>query len=171
HRARGLHEPRRHLGPSRPGAVRGRPQAVHQSRPRRGAGPPDMSGAAAFSISSGLAEAIGRHAAARPEAPAFRFMARDGAVRRTIAWRELHRQGSRIAGGLYAAGLVGRRVAIVCPDAADFVLALAGCLLAGAVAVPLPAVATRRSAERIAAILATAAPAALVGPAATLAEP
>ena len=36
---------------------------------------------------------------------------------------------------------------------------------------PLPAVATRRSAERIGAILATAAPAALIGAAATLAEP
>jgi acyl-CoA synthetase (AMP-forming)/AMP-acid ligase II len=119
----------------------------------------------------GLAEAIGRHAAVRPDAPAFRFMARDGKVKRTIAWRELHEEGRRIAGALHAGGFAGRRVAIVCPEAADFVVALAGCLLAGAVAVPLPAVATRRAAERIAAIVKSAAPAAMIGRDATLREP
>ena len=119
----------------------------------------------------GLADAIGRHATARPDAPAFRFMAREGKVKRMIAWRELHHDGSRIAAALHAGGYAGRRVAIVCPEAADFVVALAGCLLAGAVAVPLPAVATRRSAERIAAIVKSAGPAALIGPAATLREP
>lgn len=119
----------------------------------------------------GLAETIARHAAARPDGPAFRFTDREGRTKREITWHGLHRDGGRIAGALRAGGFAGGRVAIVCPEPADFVLALAGCLLAGAVAVPLPAVATRRSAERIGAIVKTAAPAALVGSAATLAEP
>jgi len=119
----------------------------------------------------GLAETIAHHVEVRADATAFRFMARDGRVKRETTWRELHRDGSRIAGALRAGGFAGRRAAIICPEPADFVMALAGCLLAGVVAVPLPAIATRRSAERIGAIVRTAAPAALIGSAATLAEP
>ena len=119
----------------------------------------------------GLVESISRHAGERALAPAFRFVDRAGRVKRALDWGELYREGRRIAAALAAHRLPGRRVAIICPEPADFILALTGCLLAGAVAVPLPAVATRRSAERIGAILETAAPAALLGSAATLAEP
>ena len=130
-----------------------------------------MSASARSHAFPGLVESIARHAGERPRAPAFRFVDRAGRVKREIDWKGLEREGGRIAAALLGYGLAGRRVAIICPEAADFVVALTGCLLAGAVAVPLPAVATRRSAERIGAILATAAPAALIGAAATLAEP
>ena len=42
----------------------------------------------------GLAETIGRHVEMRADATAFRFMARDGRVKREMTWRELHRTHS-----------------------------------------------------------------------------
>jgi acyl-CoA synthetase (AMP-forming)/AMP-acid ligase II len=130
-----------------------------------------MNGPVAPQRPRGLAESVASHVAARGDAPAFRFLDRNGAVKREISWRGLHRDGCRIAARLATDRLAGQRVAIVCPEPADFVVALVGCLIAGSVAVPVPAVATRRSAERIGAIIRTAMPAAVIGSAGTLAEP
>ena len=104
-----------------------------------------------------LVDTISRHAGERPHAPAFYFLDRRGRAKREIVWGELAEHADRVAAGLLDRGLAGRRVAIICPEPADFVVALTGCFFAGAIAVPLPAVATRRSAERIGAIVETAA--------------
>jgi nonribosomal peptide synthetase protein BlmVI len=117
-----------------------------------------------------LAGALRRHAEARPQAPAFRFLDRHGRATTELTWRDLTDEAGRIAAQLQARDLTGRRVAIICPNPADFVLALSACLLAGVVAVPVPAVATRRSADRIRSIVASAEPAAILATGKTLAE-
>ena len=159
-------------GAPRPRHVRRRAETLHRSWSDRKIDPAGMSASAR---SQALAGARREHRSPCRGASAgagFPLLDRVGRVKREIDWSGLEREGGRIAAALLGnRDLVGRRVAIICPEAADFVVALTGCLLGGAIAVPLPAVATRRSAERIGAILATAAPAALIGPAATLAEP
>jgi acyl-CoA synthetase (AMP-forming)/AMP-acid ligase II len=63
-----------------------------------------------------------------------------------------------------AGGLRGEAVAIASSRPRSFVVALVGCLYAGAVAVPLPSVVNRRAAGRISAILKAAQPKAILGP-------
>jgi acyl-CoA synthetase (AMP-forming)/AMP-acid ligase II len=65
-------------------------------------------------------------------------------------------------------GLRDRRVGILCSEPREFVVALAAAMLAGAVAVPLPATLSRRSAPRVRAILQKSRVAALIAPQATL---
>ncbi|MFT3852797.1 MAG: AMP-binding protein [Ilumatobacteraceae bacterium] len=55
-----------------------------------------------------------------------------------LTYRELWDAAARVAGGLRASGVAGGdRVAIRLPNGADWVVAFFGCLLAGAVAVPV----------------------------------
>ncbi len=116
-----------------------------------------------------IAQRLAHHAATRPADIAFRFVGRHATEARSVSWGALHDEARRIAGAL--AGLVGRPVVILCPDPRDFVAALSGCLVAGAVAVPVPGNATRRAAGRIRSIVETARPAALIAPEATLGQP
>ena len=123
---------------------------------------------AVFAPLRSVTESIDRHARERPSDVAFRFLGRHAVDRRDLAWSEVRESAVRVADGLAARSLAGRPVAIICPDPRDFVIALCGCFYAGAIAVPVPAVATRRSAERIRSIIATAKPGAVLAPAAVL---
>jgi len=116
-----------------------------------------------------IPERLAAHAAARPDDTAFRFVGRHAAETRSMTWGALHGEACAIAGGLD--GLAGRPAVVLCPDPRDFVPALAACLLAGAVAVPVPGSATRRAMPRIRAIVAAARPAALLAPEKVLAQP
>jgi acyl-CoA synthetase (AMP-forming)/AMP-acid ligase II len=109
-----------------------------------------------------LASLILAHARSQPDGVAFRFLGRKSGQARNLTWRRLADDAVRIAGHLAASGLAGKPVAILCPDAGDFLPALAGCLLAGAVAVPTPPVSSRRSTGRIASIVKAACPEALL---------
>jgi acyl-CoA synthetase (AMP-forming)/AMP-acid ligase II len=68
---------------------------------------------------------------------------------RRLSWRDVLQQACAIAAGLRAAGIDARdRVAIMLPTGPDFVTAFFGCILAGAVPVPLyPPVRLGRLAE------------------------
>ncbi len=114
----------------------------------------------------GIPARLAAHAAARPADVAFRFTGRHAAETRAVSWGDLAHEARAIAAGLL--GLEGRPVILFCADPRRFVAALAGCLVAGAVAVPVPGTLSRRGAGRIGAILETALPAALLAPAATL---
>src|SRR5262245_7398056 len=93
------------------------------------------------------------HACERPDAVAFRFLGRHPHQTRELSWRELRESAVRLAAVFCKRSLIRAPIAIICPDPRDFVIAIAGCFLAGAIAVPVPAVATRRSAERIKSIV------------------
>src|SRR5262249_25284043 len=112
-----------------------------------------------------------RHSCERPDAVAFRFLGRHPHQTRELSWRELQESAVRLASVFGGRSLMGVPIAIICPDPCDFVVAIAGCFLASAPAVPVPAVATRRSAERIKSIVEASAPSAIVARAATLAQP
>jgi acyl-CoA synthetase (AMP-forming)/AMP-acid ligase II len=118
-----------------------------------------------------LTEALKRHAQERPSDPAFCFLDRHGKATTELTWSRLRLSAGALAANLRRHDLYARRVAIICPAAVDFVLAISACLLAGAVAVPVPAVSTRRSAERIRAIIAEAQPGAILADSNTIGEP
>jgi acyl-CoA synthetase (AMP-forming)/AMP-acid ligase II len=101
--------------------------------------------ALALEVEDTIAARLARHAGERPSEVAFRFVGRHASEARTLSWGELLAEGRAIA--------------------------LAGCLLAGVVAVPVPGVATRRAAGRIRSIVAAAAPALLIAPERLLAQP
>ena len=109
-----------------------------------------------------LASRLAQHAANRGEVVAFRFSGRSPNSGVDLTWSELWRRALSTAGGL--ARYRGQRVGILCPDAEHFVTSLAGIAVAGAIAVPMPAVLSRRSAARIHAILAAGELAAVIAP-------
>lgn len=113
-------------------------------------------------IFADLVAMLRQRAAATPERTAFVFLP-DGeheAGRLTYGAVE---QGARpVAGWLRRQGAGGQPVLIACPTGPEFVLAIFGCLLAGAIATPVPAPGGRRAAARLAAVAAqTQAPVAL----------
>ncbi|WP_421726228.1 fatty acyl-AMP ligase [Bauldia sp.] len=118
-----------------------------------------------------VAASVERHARERPHDVAFRLRGRHASQTREIDWRTLDDRARRIAGALEEHGVAGQPVAIICPSPLDFVASLCGCLYAGAVVVPVPAVATRRAAERIRSTIETARPQAILAPADVLAQP
>ena len=118
-----------------------------------------------------VAASVRRHVDERPRSVAFRFLGRHPADRRELTWADVDDHAGRVARMLLAKSLRGKPVAIICPDPCDFVIALCGCFYADAIAVPVPAVATRRAAERIRSIIETASPSAVVAPASVLDQP
>ncbi|BBK32678.1 acyl-CoA synthetase [Allostella humosa] len=79
-----------------------------------------------------------------------------------LTFAELDRRARAVGAALTAAGAAGRAVLIAIENGAAFVTAFVGCLYAGAAAVPLPAVASARTRERLAAVVAAAGPCAMI---------
>jgi acyl-CoA synthetase (AMP-forming)/AMP-acid ligase II len=111
-----------------------------------------------------LIRRLSLHASTRGESVAFRFRRGLNGAPRDITWRALREAALRGAGALLSRRLGGARIGILCPDAHDFVVALASAMMAGATAVPLPGTLGRRSAPRVAAILKASGAAALIAP-------
>jgi len=78
--------------------------------------------------------------------------------RRDLTRGALAERAGRVAGDLAAKGLAGETVAILCPNPEELLVAISACFLSGAIAVPMPPVASRRSSGRIAAIARAAKP-------------
>lgn len=74
--------------------------------------------------------------AKEPEALAFRFLADDESVAGSLTRGELDARARAVAAELVARGLRGERVVLLYAPGLDFIVALFGCLYAGAVAVP-----------------------------------
>jgi fatty acid CoA ligase FadD32 len=85
-----------------------------------------------------LTASLGRHAG--DDRPAFTFIdygdRRDG-VEETISWRELDRRARATAARLAQMTGPGERVALLCPQGIDYVVAFLGSLYAGVIGVPL----------------------------------
>lgn len=96
-----------------------------------------------------------------PQRMAYRYVDRRGRVQESSR-AHLFAAAQRIAARLVSMGAAGQRVLLACDDAANFVPGFYGCLMAGAVAVPTPAGASRRLAERTALLAKDVQPVALV---------
>lgn len=70
-----------------------------------------------------------------------------------LSYRELDRRARAIAATLQARNIRGDRVLVLCPSGVDFIVALFGCIYAGAVAVPVHPPVHNRLVGRVASIL------------------
>lgn len=115
-----------------------------------------------------LTDVLDAHAQTRPAATALRYLDRGERESDTDTYATLVEASRRIGSGLAAAGLAGQAVILLLPQGLDFVRAFLGCLRAGAIAVPVPSLGERRALQRTRAIVAHAAPGALICPAALM---
>lgn len=99
-----------------------------------------------------LGEALQVWAVERPHDRAFVFLNGQNQVAEELTFAALDRRATIIAEMLMAKGLVGKRVLLAYPPGLEFIAALFGCFYAGAVAVPVPYLLPKRSAERVEAI-------------------
>lgn len=113
-----------------------------------------------------LLAALRRHAQARGDRDAVRFLARGEAVTDRLTYAEMMAVVDETAAGLMTEGTAGRPVVLALGPGTRFVVTFLACLRAGAIAVtvPYPAVAANR--ERFAAVVADCRPFAVVSEAA-----
>jgi acyl-CoA synthetase (AMP-forming)/AMP-acid ligase II len=95
-----------------------------------------------------LHQSLARWAAERPDRRAFTFLADAGSEESVLTYGELHRRSMALAGALLQAGFAGRPVLLCIPGGSGFVVGFCACLMAGVIAVPLPASPSRRIWER-----------------------
>jgi acyl-CoA synthetase (AMP-forming)/AMP-acid ligase II len=74
-----------------------------------------------------------------PDRPAYTFLRFDGADPIRYSYRGLHRRSATVACALASRGLRGRPVLLVHPPGPEFAPAFFGALMAGSIAVPVPA--------------------------------
>ena len=73
----------------------------------------------------------------RPEADAFMFATRDGEIAERLTYAALAERAMALATRLQALDARGERAALLFSPGLDFVVALLGCMLSGAIAVPM----------------------------------
>ncbi|MFP3938400.1 MAG: AMP-binding protein [Phycisphaerae bacterium] len=95
-----------------------------------------------------------RHAADRPDQPAFVSLADDPADPSILTYFQLDRRARAIASRLQDMCLVGQPVLLVYPHGLEFVMAFLGCLYAGCIAVPTSVTHHHRTGDRFQAIVA-----------------
>jgi len=69
--------------------------------------------------------------------PLYSFLSRDGEVRESLTYAQLHEQAAALAGALQARGLKGSVLALVYPHGSEFIRAFLAAIMAGACPVPL----------------------------------
>lgn len=85
-----------------------------------------------------LTEALVRHARERPRHPAVLYRAAGNGPAARLSYEELDRRARLLAGRLAGRDVAGRPVLVVLGEGPHPAVALAGCVYAGAVAVPVP---------------------------------
>jgi acyl-CoA synthetase (AMP-forming)/AMP-acid ligase II len=96
-----------------------------------------------------LLEAFEDHVARAPAKAAFVFLGKGADETDRLTYAGLRERALAIAELLRQSGVEDGPVLLVFPPGLDFVVALLGCFYAGAIAVPVPFLATRRARERI----------------------
>ncbi|MGE0415542.1 MAG: AMP-binding protein, partial [Acetobacteraceae bacterium] len=114
-------------------------------------------------LGTGVVQQLRHRAAVHGERIALRYLDRGEREIDTATYAELDIAALRVATALRSAGAVGRPVLIALPQGLDFVRCFLGCLYAGAIAIPAPALGDPRGLERIEAIIRHARPALIVG--------
>lgn len=93
-----------------------------------------------------------------PERRAFTFIGDDGVTETHLSCAELYQRAATVAAELVRRGAAGERVLLLYPAGEAYVVAIYGCLLAGAVAVPAYPPRKNRRSSRIESIVADAEP-------------
>jgi acyl-CoA synthetase (AMP-forming)/AMP-acid ligase II len=109
-----------------------------------------------------LPAALRGHAARNPAATAFTLLEHGSREAGSLDFARLDLRARAVAARLQGLGAAGKPVAIAAPTGLEFIEAFFGCLYAGAIAVPLPEADFRRERDRASAILADAAPRAVL---------
>lgn len=109
-----------------------------------------------------IAQVIRARLADTPGTVRMRYLARGEEETATLTCAEIDEAGCRVASGLLAAGLAGKRILLVMETGPDFLAALLGCFYAGAVAVPAPEPRPGASLDRLQGIVFACRPAAIV---------
>lgn len=109
-----------------------------------------------------LIDRLRRLAAERPDSPALVELGDGENETARLDWAALDRRARAVGATLAAAGCRGAAVLIAIENGAAFVTAFLGCLQAGAAAVPVPAVASARTRERLSAVIDAARPRAIL---------
>ncbi|HJX26430.1 MAG TPA: AMP-binding protein, partial [Thermoanaerobaculia bacterium] len=109
-----------------------------------------------LSGAASLVEVMRHRAASAPDRLGYRFLADGEAEEASLTYAELDRRVRALAALLQEIGAAGERVLLLYPASLDYVVALYGCLLAGAVAVPAYPPRPNRPMPRIRAIVADA---------------
>jgi acyl-CoA synthetase (AMP-forming)/AMP-acid ligase II len=107
-------------------------------------------------------ERLARWAAERAARPALLFLEQGEHAGGSLDFATLHRRAAGIGAALAARGTNGRPVLVLARHPLHFAAAVLGCLAAGAVAVPCSAGTRGRGLDRVAAIAADCAPAAVL---------
>ena len=109
-----------------------------------------------------LLHRLAQHAARTPERVAYTFLHENGEAA-DVSYRQLAARVATLAALLARRVAPGARALLLYPPGCGFVVAFFACLAAGVVAVPAAPAHRRRDAERLAALLADAAPAIVLG--------
>ena len=109
-----------------------------------------------------LLHRLAQHAARTPERVAYTFLHENGEAA-DVSYRQLAARVAALAALLARRVAPGARALLLYPPGCGFVVAFFACLAAGVVAVPAAPAHRRRDAERLAALLADAAPAIVLG--------
>lgn len=118
-----------------------------------------------------LVEVLRHHAQTRQDKIALRFLERGEGEGTCLTYRDLDLQARSLGARLADLGARGKTVLVIYPAGLPFVIGFCACLYAGAIAVPTPFITPARSAPRIAAIAADAAPCVILTCAALADEP
>src|SRR5437588_10448990 len=110
-----------------------------------------------------LSARIERWARTRPNDLAFLFLADGENESDRLTFGELADRARRLSGRISRAGLTGQPVLLPAQSGLEFVLALCGCIYAGAIAVPCPFQIRNRAQERIQSIARDAGIVAVIG--------
>ncbi|QUF03768.1 fatty acyl-AMP ligase [Actinosynnema pretiosum subsp. pretiosum] len=111
---------------------------------------------------AGALRALAAEAGDRPAVTTLSYPRGSAVASVTRDYAELDRAASAVASALRARTAPGARVAVVCEHGFEYVAAFTGCLYAGRVAVPLPAVEAHRGNDRITSALRDAGPEAVL---------
>ena len=99
-----------------------------------------------------LVELVTQRSATMPERTAFTFLLDGEHAQQHLSYAALAIQARTVAAWLQQQHVGHEPVLILCPTGPEFIAAFFGCLFAGAIAVPLPTTAGRRSLPQVAAI-------------------
>src|SRR6185436_12576185 len=86
---------------------------------------------------------IHRHADEMPGKAAFVFLADGDDIESELTFGDLRQRAQTVSRALIGAELTGKAVVLLHPPGREFIIAFCGCLMAGAVAVPLQVPTTR----------------------------
>ncbi len=90
----------------------------------------------AVAVDESLLDVLQRHSGQHPNRVAYTFLDSAATAAVELTYASLDRRARAAGAALISLGAEGRAVLVLCPEGLDYVVALLGCLYAGAIAVP-----------------------------------